>query len=253
MNSSGIVNDYYLWLKNETFYTEVNDNISRISLPFLDHNNDYTEVYIINGLNGDFRISDDGETLNTLELDGVSMTSSRKLIVERILASHGCHMEHNEIFIFANKDNISIKKHMLVQCLLKIGDLYALASSNIKSFFAEDVAEFLDENGIRYTPNPMFIGKSDFPCQFDFVIPKSKRKPERIIKTFNSLDNERAKILMFSWEDTKLTRPIGSNLYALINDSEKIAKKIVTNSLAQYGIKTVEWSHRSDYIEEFAA
>lgn len=39
--------------------------------------------------------------------------------------------------------------------------------------------------GIRYTPKVKFTGKSGYDHLFDFVIPKSRQQPERIIQAIN--------------------------------------------------------------------
>ena len=51
---------YIDWLKQNISEYKVNDNIYRITLPFLDRNNDYVDIYILDKGNGLYTITDDG-------------------------------------------------------------------------------------------------------------------------------------------------------------------------------------------------
>lgn len=61
---------------------------------------------------------------------------------------------------------------------------------------------------------------SGFTHHFDFVIPKSPSQPERIIKAINHPNKDAATSLLFSWTDTKETRPARSAMYAILNDTD---------------------------------
>jgi hypothetical protein len=73
-----------------------------------------------------------------------------------------------------------MRKHNLLQAMLAVNDLFFLSIQMVASLFYEDVVSWLDTNEIRYTPNVKFTGKSGYDHLFDFVIPKSRRQPERI-------------------------------------------------------------------------
>ena len=51
----------------------------------------------------------------------------------------------------------------------------------VASLFYEDVVAWLDLHDVRYTPKVKFTGKTGYDHLFDFVIPKSRRQPERIV------------------------------------------------------------------------
>lgn len=114
-----------------------------------------------------------------------------------------------------------MKKHMLAQCIQKIGDLFYLAQPNIKSLFLEDIQSYLDINDIRYIPDASFIGKSKLPTSYDFAIPKSKKAPQRIIKVVNTLTIDYTRSILFTWGDISEARKDSSTLYTFIQDEEK--------------------------------
>ena len=62
---------------------------------------------------------------------------------------------------------------------------FYLAKPMVESLFYEDVISWLDVNDIRYTPKAKFTGISGYDHLFDFVIPKSRRQPERMVQAIN--------------------------------------------------------------------
>ena len=55
-----------------------------------------------------------------------------------------------------------------------------------------------DENEIRYTPSVKFTGKNGYDNLFDFVIPKSKKQPERILQVINRPSRDEAGATAFA-------------------------------------------------------
>ena len=98
----------------------------------------------------------------------------------------------------ASKDDFPMRKHNLVQAMLAVNDLFYLASPIVSSLFLEDVVAWLDENEIRYTPNVKFTGKSGYDNLFNFVIPKSKKQPERILQAINRPSRDEAGATAFA-------------------------------------------------------
>jgi len=63
------------------------------------------------------------------------------------------------------------------------------------------------------------------------VIPKSRREPERILKTINRPNRDTAQVVAFSWIDTKEVRPTESRAYAILNDSEHPISESVLDAM----------------------
>src|SRR5204863_4291838 len=81
----------------------------------------------------------------------------------------------------ATTQNFPIRKHNLVQAMLAVNDMFHLAAPNVASLFHEDVARWLKESDVRFTPNVRFVGKTGFDQHFDFAIPASRTHPERLV------------------------------------------------------------------------
>lgn len=255
MNAIDFKNDYIGWLQENIDQYRISDNVFRLTLPFLDRHNDHIEVYITKN-NNDYTISDDAFTINDLQLSGVNLFSSerRKTIFNQIIKSHGVSLtSDNALYVTAKRSELPLKKHLLIQCIQKISDLFYLSKPNVKSLFLEDVQTFLDNNDIRYISEVSFIGKSKLPSNYDFAIPKSKKSPERIIKVVNSLTIEYAKSIMFTWNDISDVRTDNADLYTFIQDTDKKVSNDAITAFNEYGINPILWSARESYKEILAA
>ena len=98
------------------------------------------------------------------------------------LDGFGVQMDGKALQVHTSPENFAIRKHNLVQAMLAVNDMFHLAVPLVASLFYEDVVAWLDLYDIRYTPKVKFTGKTGYDHVFDFVIPKSRRQPERIIR-----------------------------------------------------------------------
>jgi len=136
---------------------------------------------------------------------------------------------------------------------LAVNDLFYLATPMVSSLFLEDVVAWLDENALRYTHNVKFTGKSGYDHLFDFVIPKSKKQPERIIQAINRPSRDEAQATAFAWFDTKEVRSPESRAYTILNDSERDFPPTVMDALQRYEVRAIPWSKRNEVVEELRA
>ncbi|SHK55154.1 DUF1829 domain-containing protein [Paramaledivibacter caminithermalis] len=254
INSKKFIDSYLSWLKENMSIKTIKDDVLELTSPFLDRHNDYMQIYIIKTDNG-YILSDDGYTINDLMLSGLEFnTAKRKKILNTILNGYGVELDENDILkVKCNIANFPIKKHNLLQAMLSVNDLFVLSRNNVISIFLEDVETFLYNNDIRYISNVNFVGKSGLSQKFDFAIPKSKKMPERIIKTANNLNKSLVESIIFSWNDTKSVRDNNTQLYTFINDIDKNISNSLITAFKEYDIIPVRWSERKKYIEELAA
>ena len=134
--------------------------------------------------------------------------------------------------------------------MLAVNDMFYLASPVVASLFYEEVVAWLELHEIRYTPRVKFTGKSGYDHLFDFVIPKSKAKPERIIQTINRPNRDTAEVLVFHWIDTREVRPPESQAYAFLNDTDHSPPPMVVDALKSYDLHPVLWTKREDVRQE---
>lgn len=246
------LNEYWVWLKDKTTLRQVNGWIE-ITTPYLDRRNDHIQIYA-KPRNGGYVLTDDGYTIEDLEQSGCRLESpKRQDLLKLTLNGFGVQRERDALTIHASPDNFALRKHNLLQAILAVNDMFYLAEPTIASLFYEDVVEWLDSHEVRYTPKVKFTGKSGYDHLFDFVIPKSRQQPERILRTINRPNRETAQIIAFAWIDTKEVRPPDSRAFALLNDSDQPISPAVLDALRSYDVSPVPWSAREQVRQELAA
>ena len=242
------IEDYARWLRDKTSIRAISD-WAEITTPFLDRHNDYIQLYVKTE-NGGFLLTDDGYTLTDLEHSGCRLASpKRKAILESTLNGFGVRLHDDVLETRATRDNFPVRKHSLIQAMLAVGDLFYLANPATASIFHEDVASWLDAREIRHSPNVKFTGKTGYDYRFDFLIPKSKKAPERLVQAINSPSRGRANSFMFSWLDTRATRAPDARAYVILNDGDKTIQENVIAAFASYDIETITWSEREGKLE----
>jgi len=242
-----MIDDYYSWLRERTIVEAGNSDWYCIDTPFMGAFNDSIEVYALRK-NGTILLSDNSETINNLELQGVNIQGSKKRrdILNNILLSYGLNQKDKELLIEANEHNFSQKKHNFLNAILEINDLAVLSKHTVSSIFKEDVREYLDRLEITYTPE--FISKGSTGLEFTFDFQIAKRQKEIVLKSFNSINISTLSTFLFSWEDIKPVREKLTkkevNAIAVINDINKEIRPEYLDALIAKKADYILWSER---------
>lgn len=247
-----LLDQYLHWLRDKTILRQLDDWVE-ITTPYLDRHNDYLQIYAKKN-NGGYLLTDDGYTIEDLEQNGCKLLSpKRQELLKMTLNGFGIQLVNGELQVPTSPDNFALRKHNLVQAMLAVNDMFYLAMPMVASLFYEDVVSWLDLHNIRYTPKVKFTGKSGYDHLFDFVIPKSRQKPERILQTINRPSRETAQAVAFAWIDTREVRPPQAMAFTFLNDSEQAVSPAVLDALQNYDVHPVPWSQRDSVREELAA
>lgn len=248
-----LINNYFEWLRDNTYTKFINDTWTEITTPYLDRHNDCLQIYAKKE-NDKIILTDDGYIINDLESAGCSLDSPHRLeILNTTLGGFGVICDNKQLTVNAHIDNFPQKKHDLIQAMLAVNDLFYLANPQIQNVFFDDVLAWFDENGIRYVQKVKFAGKSGFDNMFDFSIPKSKKYSERLVQTVTNPTKDNSLNLVFKWLDTKDKRPAESILYAVLNDADKAITSQVNDAFSNYGITVMPWSNKDSFKELLAA
>lgn len=248
-----LIDDYGRWLKDKTVLREVGAEWVQVTTPHLDRHNDCLQFYVRREGHG-YLLTDDGYIVNDLINSGCPLdTPKRQELLRTTLAGFGVQLDGEQMLLKATPDNFALKKHNLIQAMLAVNDLFYLASPYVASLFLEDVTKWLDLADVRYTPKIKFTGKSAYDHMFDFVIPRYRQQPERIIQAISNPKKESAEALVFKWLDTRDTRSPESRLYAFLNDSASSISPSVVDALKNYELEPVLWSEREQVRAALAA
>lgn len=245
MAMSGLKTQYLNFLNNFVSEVKINDKVTRITTPFLDSNNDLIEIYIEYKGQDTYYLTDDGITLIDLAMKGVTFDKrpTRLEKLQKIVSDHGVSIKDNSIVTISDKKELPLKLFFLSQAIQKVSDLYVLNKPSIINIFNEDVRLFFDKNDIRYTEDVVLMGKSNLGTKYDFIIPKSKNAPDRLVQTCNKIELGYARTFLFGWIDTIDKRKDGSQLYIIYNDSLKETTSEIEGALDSYGAISIPWSN----------
>jgi hypothetical protein len=247
-----LLEEYIAWLKDNTTLREVEDSVE-ITTPYLDRHNDHIQIYAQRH-NAGFVLTDDSYTIQDLKLSGCNLdTAKRKDLLHTTLNGFGVELVEDSLQVRTSREKFAFHKHNLLQAILAVNDLFYLAEPMVKSLFFEDVSSWLDHSHIRYVPGVKFTGKSGYDHHFDFAIPRSRSKPERIVQAVTRPTRDKAQSIAFSWIDTREVRPLDSKAYAILNDDETEVPTTILDALRRYDVNPVLWSRRQEIRGELAA
>lgn len=247
------IDAYVGWLQKGLSVEDLGD-VCELTTPFLDRHNDHLQIYATRR-NGNIVLSDDGYILSDLRTSGLEIdTPKRRLVMDSVLNGFGVRADSGQLLVEASSSNVGQRLHSLVQAMLAINDMFVMGQSRVASFFFEDVRNFLDANNVRYTPRVKLAGKSGYDHGIDFLIPKSRTRPERILQAIASPKKDN--ILAYLWvlSDTRAAR-IGeaeAEAFAFLNDQDQAIGGDVIEALNVYNVVPAVWSQRQSYIEALA-
>jgi hypothetical protein len=248
-----LLNDYRVWLRDKTTLREVNGSWVEITTPYLDRHNDALQIYARREDDG-YVLTDDSYIIHDLEASGCNLrTEKRQDILATTLAGFGVKLNNEALEVRATAENFPLRKHSLIQAMLAVNDLFYVAKPVAESLFFEDVIGWLDANEVRFTPRVKFTGVSGYDHLFDFVIPKSRKQPERIVQVITRPARETALSFINAWADTRQVRPTESRAFVVLNDLEQPVSGGVLDAFRNYQIQPVPWANRAEAVAELAA
>jgi len=169
-----------------------------------------------------------------------------------LLAGHGVRLVGDELQVEASADELGQKAHSLLQAMLGLDDMFVLAQPRSEPVLIDTVAKFLDAHEIRYTAQVKFSGRSGLDHLVDFVIPKSRRAPERILQVVNHPRRDRIENLLFSATDTRAARGNAVSYYVLLNDVRQDVSADMLSAFRAYGVSAEPWSRRAEIAGSLA-
>ena len=246
-----LIDEYLAWLRTG-LTVEPLEGVCELTTPFLDRHNDHLQIYA-QAEDGKIILTDDGYTLSDLRSSGLELTTpKRKAVLEAILQGFGIRTHGGQLVAEASRHNLGQRMHSLVQAMLSISDMFVMAQPRVATFFWEDVREFLDQHDVRYSPRVKIAGRSGFDHAIDFLIPKSKARPERLVQAINTPSKSTVGSLLFVVEDTRAARARDSEAYAILNDRDREVGGDVFEALEAYDVKPALWSRRQEYVGALA-
>lgn len=244
MDIQSMIKEYTDWLYSGFSAVKVGEYYE-LTTPYLDRYNDHLQVYVRQEQNGSYCLSDDGYIIRNLKSSGVSVTRSqkRKEMLERITKNFGVSIRDGALEIQATKSNYPQRKHMLLQAMMTVDDMFIAEPNSVKNFFTEDVGLFLDSRDIFYSRDFSLVGKTGSLYVYDYHIQRTKDKPERFCKAINSISESSRNLALFNWVDTKEKRADKGDLIVFLNDEKGINDSDI-EAFQSYDVGCILWSQR---------
>lgn len=243
MDIQKLIDDYTSWLKKEITFEKIGEYYE-ITTPFVDNANDYLQLYVKQ--EGDnIYFTDDSITMHNLKLNGIQLTQNRKIQLQRILYQYGVDLKGDELIAKVPVNSFAQKKHLFIQAMIRIDDMFSLSKARVTSFFLDDIQDFFEEKEIYYADNVQFMGISGFSHNYDFLIQRSRTKPERLCQAVNNPNKSAMGNIIFAWNDTKPARKNNSKLIVILNDQNNVARGI-EDAFLNYEVEVIRWSQRNE-------
>ena len=246
MDMKHMIKDYTDWLYSEFSAVQVGEYFE-LTTPYLDRYNDHMQIYVKQEANGSFFLTDDGYILDNLNSSGISISRSqkRKDMLTRIIRNYGIDLHENSLVIRSSKNDYPQKKHMLIQAMLTIDDMFIAEPNTVKSFFTEDVGAYLDENQIYYSRDFSLVGRTGSLYVYDYHLQRTPQRPERFCKAINHLNESSRNLTLFNWVDTREKRSDRGELIVFLNDEKNIDAADM-DAFRAYDTNCILWSQRHD-------
>ena len=240
-----LIGDYLRWLKEGLRVDEL-ERSCKIATPFIDRHNDEIEIYVEKH-NGSLLLTDDGYTIADLASSGMTFsTEKRKGHLTAILNGFGVRLDGEELQVHATPQDFPQKKHNLVQAMLAVNDMFVIGEEHVLSLFKEDVAKFLESHSIPVFPDFKLSGRSGFDHKFDFGLPKTPRKSQRVLQAINNLTKDQSLSFAFAVADVRLMRAEPLQAFTFLNDIEHPPNEDNLAAIRAYDVEPLFWSRRQD-------
>lgn len=252
-NTQSLLNEYFNFYQQKYSIRELK-KASEIITPFTNHLNDRIALYVEFLPDDKLRLSDDGITLNELEMLGIDITSAtRTKILNSILKNYQLAISEDVIYTIAESPSqFSQKKLNMIQGLLSVYDILFTSRENSKSIFQEEVFDYFFENDFGGTEQPKLVGASGITHSVDYSLGATKKRPQILFKFLNTPTFTEVAAQKYVSDDLKkgLEKPRIDVKYVIIGNDRKqnIPQKSVEAS-RDMGIDLIPWSLKEKILQ----
>lgn len=245
MDNDLLMKEYLEWYKKNTVTSKIG-KASVISTPFTNYIGDRITLYVEPLENGMIRISDDGETLDELEMANLDMTTStRKKLLANLLKTNGISLEGNILYLEVPRKDFARSKHKLLEMTRQVYDLLFTKRSTIKSLFIDEGLMFMENNDFGGASIIKKSGASGIDYSIDYLLGKTSKRKETLLNFRNNFSFLDFTNQDFIYRDILSTYSSDMNYIIVYNDEEnKLSNKIIATS-KNSEITLIPWSKKN--------
>ncbi|MFC6170077.1 DUF1828 domain-containing protein [Loigolactobacillus jiayinensis] len=250
MNTNKMLDDYANWLRTQYKIKSIGA-ADEITTPFVNSIGDNMRIYVQSLSNNRIQLSDDGITIEDLELSGIDLSDSRKSIINNIKRQFSIDQLDDVLSVSGSVNDFPNMKQRLTSAILKVSDLAYTKKSNIDKMFFEEVYKYFETNDFGGLPHYAVEGKSGVKHNLNYVIPARNDKPFKIIDFQNRITKNDVMIGAYKYRDINDSSEYFSKniAYSIIyNDSEMNASDTSQKIAYDSGITIYTWSDKKQLL-----
>lgn len=244
--------DYFNWMSRKYTINSFESG-DEIITPFQNSIGDDIAIYLIRKGHGQIMLTDDGTTLNDLNLLGINFKlNSRIQIIDDVAQTYGVKRFNDQLSITGKTSEFPVMKHSLLQAMLHIDDLSYTKKETAKNVFFEEVLNFLINKNFGGLPEYKIDGSSGINYKIAYAIGPSSSKPERFIQIINNANFQNIALETIAIDDIRKTGmyPEDKLSYSVIYNDSVNSTNDKSNKLAhEYGVNLIGWQNKEELLK----
>ncbi|KRL14645.1 hypothetical protein FD09_GL000299 [Schleiferilactobacillus perolens DSM 12744] len=243
------ITDYTMWLRKQ-YHVESLPDGDEVTTPFTNSLGDNIQLFMIPSTkDGEFLLTDEGNTINDLELLGINMNNdTRSELLSSIVQQYQVSLDKEGVLSVSGPiKNFPVLKQHLLQAVLRIDDLSQTRKGVVSNIFRQEVGDYLSKNEFEVLPNYPIQGRTGNPYHIDYAIGGTESKPLRLIQVVPRPSFDRVAAESVTFDDIKKNEALNSHriTYTIIfNDETSKVSKSAYNIASRYGTEIVPWSDK---------
>ena len=151
----------YLERLSGDFETSESDNGCFVVTPFIRPDGESIELEVELLPNGHVRISDMGDTLGYLYVNGLTLSRTVLENTKHIAMRHGVSLQRNDLGVEVESSAVGDALHGLIQAVLSVTDLIQRRRPMARVRFDDEVESFIIHSGVTYDGGYVVGGRSE--------------------------------------------------------------------------------------------
>ncbi|MDN7144400.1 DUF1828 domain-containing protein [Liquorilactobacillus mali] len=240
------ISQYTEWL-NQNYTIQNLEQGDEITTPFTNTIGDNIRIYVKPLKDNLIELSDDGNTLNDLDLMGIDMTTStRNKLLVNVLNQYNIKKNDDILKTESTPQNFPIKKQELLQTLLRVDDLFMTKKSLATDIFLQEVLSYFEENNFGGLPDYSLDGNTGNNYRYNYALGPTKKRPLTLFQIMNNPSFQRLAAEAYALNDISQETNLKNKkpkLVIIYNSVYKIKEKS-KNVTASSGIDAISWNNK---------
>lgn len=196
---------------------------------------------------GRVSLTDMGNTLGYLYVNGLSLSRSLLDDARRIAKVHGAMLQRNELAINSGAEALGMSMHGLIQAILGVSDLIHKRRPSSRVLFNDEVESLIILSGVTYDVGFQVQGQRERHTMKFHVDSGRNLLVHPLSATAVSAARSSAERLAYRFDDIRSASPQW-RLVALLDDRNNRADVWTQHTLAPLAESAIKWSQQESFL-----